>query len=51
VPSDTALRSEIIHDDDEIEGNDAVQSDFVRVALSLGFLNDPRMSFEKDKMY
>lgn len=43
-------RTEIIIDDDDDEGNDAAQSDFVRVALNLAYLNpDTAVKFKFDK--
>ena len=46
-------RNDMIIDDDEDEGNDAAQSDFVRVALNLAYLTEKearQFKFDKRQM-
>jgi hypothetical protein len=42
-------RNNFIKDDDEDEGNDAIQSDFVKFMLSLAFLNPNRLNDLRSK--
>jgi nitric oxide synthase oxygenase domain/subunit len=41
VAAATEDRNAYIFDDDKEEGNDSAQSDFVRVVLNLGYMNNP----------
>jgi hypothetical protein len=53
VPAAEDDRAEMIIDDDDDEGNDAAQSDLVRVALNLAYMREDEarsFKFNKDAM-
>jgi len=53
VSADVPNRSLMIQDDDDDDSNDNIQSDIVRLAVNLAFLDEKRaqeMSFRKEKM-
>ncbi len=52
VPADVPHRNLMIQDDDEDDSNDSLQSDLVKIALSLAMLKEQqaqKFSFQKEK--
>ena len=49
VPAAEDDRAEMIIDDDDVEDNDAFQSDFVRICLNLAYLSEKEAQAFVDK--